>query len=76
MSLVRSNADNNAGRLLADWRRINVALTRPKRKLAVIGSPRTMAGVPVLAQFWELCCTKGWAVRLPGDALAKMHSEG
>lgn len=68
VSLVRGNAERSAGKLLADWRRINVALTRPKVKLAVIGSPATVASVPVLAALWRLCCERGWAVRLPQDA--------
>lgn len=28
ISLVRSNKDKNVGKLLKDWRRINVAVTR------------------------------------------------
>jgi DNA replication ATP-dependent helicase Dna2 len=69
VSLVRSNAERNAGKLLADWRRINVALTRPKVKLAIIGSKETVATVPILASLWRLCCERGWAVRLPKGAL-------
>ncbi|CAL8464813.1 g4348 [Coccomyxa elongata] len=65
VSLVRSNEERSAGKLLADWRRINVALTRPKRKLVIIASPATLAGVPVLASLWRLCCDRGWAVPLP-----------
>ena len=30
LSLVRSNLARNAGRLLLDWRRFNVAVTRAK----------------------------------------------
>lgn len=33
MSLVRSNSAREAGRLLADWRRVNVAVTRARAKL-------------------------------------------
>ncbi|RKO85155.1 AAA domain-containing protein, partial [Blyttiomyces helicus] len=35
-SLVRSNGKQKIGELLRDWRRINVAFTRAKRKLIVI----------------------------------------
>ncbi|BDA50404.1 DNA replication ATP-dependent helicase/nuclease DNA2 [Coccomyxa sp. Obi] len=68
VSMVRSNEERSAGKLLADWRRINVALTRPKRKLVIVGSPATLAGVPVLASLWKLCCERGWAVPLPPGA--------
>lgn len=43
ISLVRSNANNEIG-FLADTRRMNVALTRARRKLIVIGDSATIAG--------------------------------
>ncbi len=42
ISLVRSNESNNIG-FLRDLRRLNVALTRAKRKLIVIGDSSTIA---------------------------------
>eukprot|EP00946_MAST-07B_sp_MAST-7B-sp1_P003329 g3329.t1 len=41
-SLVRSNTAGEIGRLLKDWRRINVAFTRAKMKLIIIGSGNTL----------------------------------
>ena len=35
LSLVRSNKECVAGTLLADWRRINVAITRAQKKLVI-----------------------------------------
>ena len=45
ISLVRSNADGEIG-FLRDMRRMNVALTRARRKLIVIGDSATLSGHP------------------------------
>ncbi|KAJ8264584.1 hypothetical protein GJAV_G00150980 [Gymnothorax javanicus] len=42
VSFVRSNQDGNLGELLKDWRRLNVAITRAKLKLLMLGSTSTM----------------------------------
>ncbi|KAJ1961114.1 hypothetical protein IWQ62_003979 [Dispira parvispora] len=42
LSLVRSNAKGEVG-FLADYRRLNVAITRPKRQLCIIGDSETLA---------------------------------
>ncbi|TPX18862.1 uncharacterized protein E0L32_011477 [Thyridium curvatum] len=44
LSLVRSNEARSIGELLKDWRRINVAFTRAKTKLLVVGSRETLRG--------------------------------
>lgn len=49
LSLVRSNAASSPGALLADFRRVNVALTRAKTKLIIVGNSTTVAVVPVMA---------------------------
>jgi superfamily I DNA and/or RNA helicase len=45
VSLVRSNPDNQIG-FLEDVRRMNVALTRARRKLIVIGDSATISAHP------------------------------
>jgi ATP-dependent RNA/DNA helicase IGHMBP2 len=46
LSLVRSNSEGEVG-FLADVRRMNVALTRARRKLLVVGDSATLASHPV-----------------------------
>ena len=52
ISLVRSNAKNEIG-FLADRRRMNVALTRARRKLVVIGDSATLGIDPFYQAFFE-----------------------
>ena len=47
VSLVRSNTERRIGSLLRDWRRINVAFTRAKKKLILIGSETTLNSVSI-----------------------------
>lgn len=50
LSLVRSNMDGEMG-FLADTRRMNVAMTRAKRKLLVIGDSATLSAIPFYQSF-------------------------
>ena len=50
ISLTRSNADNKIG-FLSEIRRMNVAMTRARKKLVVIGDSSTLAQVPFYAAF-------------------------
>ncbi|KAA0145646.1 hypothetical protein FNF31_08001 [Cafeteria roenbergensis] len=42
VSLVRANSSGSLGSLLSDVRRVNVMLTRAKRKLVFVGSAATI----------------------------------
>lgn len=68
ISLVRSNAKQQVGSLLKDWRRINVAFTRAKSKLIVLGSLNTLRGTPLLQDFLELAKAHNWVYNLPFGA--------
>lgn len=69
LSCVRNNESNIVGDLLKDWRRVNVAVTRAKRKLVIVGSKGTLArGDPLLAKLIALCEVNGWMVDLPASA--------
>ena len=66
LSLVRSNAHGKAGRLLNDPRRINVAVSRAKHKLVLIGSSWTLKkGSETLSSLIDLMERKGWVLDLP-----------
>jgi len=46
ISTVRSNKRGNLG-FLTDWRRLNVAITRPRDSLVIIGNPNTLQHSPL-----------------------------
>ena len=58
VDLVRSNDDGEIG-FLADTRRMNVALTRARRFLLVVGDSATLAGHPYYAAFLVAVSERG-----------------
>jgi len=67
LSLVRNNENCSIGELLKDWRRINVAFTRAKTKLLVVGSRSTLGGCgeeEMLARFIGLMEDREWVYDL------------
>ncbi|WP_457625785.1 IGHMBP2 family helicase [Persephonella sp.] len=58
ISLVRSNPDEEIG-FLDDLRRLNVALTRAKRKLIVIGDEKTLSSNEIYKKFIGFVKEKG-----------------
>ncbi|KAI3396204.1 hypothetical protein diail_342 [Diaporthe ilicicola] len=78
LSLVRSNEACSIGDLLKDWRRINVAFTRAKTKLLVVGSRSTLKGSgceEMLARFIGLMEQRRWIYDLAPDALDEHYFE-
>ncbi|KAJ5665956.1 uncharacterized protein N7477_008404 [Penicillium maclennaniae] len=60
LSCVRSNSENHVGDLLRDWRRVNVAFTRARTKLLVVGSRSTLRdGNDLLYKYVRLVEGKG-----------------
>lgn len=55
------------GELLRDWRRINVAFTRAKAKLVIVGSRSTLAADPLLSRFLALMAASAWVIDLPSN---------
>jgi ATP-dependent RNA/DNA helicase IGHMBP2 len=58
ISLVRSNAKGEIG-FLGDIRRMNVAMTRARRKLLILGDSATLGGHPFYSRLLQYCETIG-----------------
>ena len=71
---MRSNSSGNLGELLKDWRRINVAITRAKHKIIMIGSKETLSFSPVLKRLIALIESKHWLIQ--GDCSFLDNIEG
>ncbi|KAL2634060.1 hypothetical protein R1flu_005539 [Riccia fluitans] len=69
ISFVRSNGQRQSGSLLADWHRINVAITRAKTKLVLFGSRTTLSSAPILKLLIQKVNELGGLLELPANAL-------
>jgi DNA replication ATP-dependent helicase Dna2 len=69
VSCVRSNKNQIVGDLLKDRRRVNVALTRARSKLIIVGSETTLSSNDLLKDMVSLCREKGWVFDLAPDML-------
>jgi superfamily I DNA and/or RNA helicase len=74
LSFVRSNHRGAVGTLLADWQRLNVAVTRAKVLLVMVGSARTLrGGVPLLARMLDYVQQEGQLITLAPDVLQQQQ---
>jgi thiazole synthase ThiGH ThiG subunit len=64
------------GTLLKDWRRVNVAMTRAKSKLVIVGSRRTLAAASLMREFVALVTRNGWVYMLPTAAGMSRAADG
>ncbi|CAI6246025.1 unnamed protein product [Periconia digitata] len=69
VSCVRSNENGVVGDLLKDRRRINVALTRARSKLIILGSEMTLSTNDLLRDMVSLCRCQGWVIDVDRDML-------
>jgi len=65
LSFVRSNPEGEVG-FLMDERRLNVAITRAKRKLIMIGDSKTLSRHPLYRELVEHVASRGRVVRWMG----------
>ncbi|MBE6500030.1 MAG: IGHMBP2 family helicase [Methanobrevibacter thaueri] len=63
ISTVRSNEDGNIG-FLRDLRRLNVAITRAKRKLIIIGNSSTLMCNPTYERLIDFCDSRNLIVKI------------
>jgi len=63
VSFVRSNDEGEIG-FLRDLRRLNVAITRPRRKLVLIGNTETLSSHPVYRRFIDYVKEEGELIAL------------
>jgi DNA replication ATP-dependent helicase Dna2 len=68
LSMVRSNEVGIVGELLKDWRRVNVALTRARSKLIVLGSRKTLKHNDLLNEMLVMMDKNHWSLDLPQHA--------
>ncbi|AGO12143.1 AaceriAEL218Wp [[Ashbya] aceris (nom. inval.)] len=64
ISTVRCNPSLNAGALLRELRRVNVAMSRARSKLILVCSLATISSVPQLQGFLRLLHRNGWVYTL------------
>lgn len=65
ISLVRSNKEGKVGRLLHDFRRLNVAFSRAKKKMIIVGSFTTLhRGSDVLRPVLDSMCQRNWVYKI------------
>lgn len=65
VSLVRSNPEARTGELLKDWRRLNVAFTRAKQKLVIVGSAKMMQRADGVSRFYNYIKSRNWVYECP-----------
>ncbi|XP_030232476.1 DNA replication ATP-dependent helicase/nuclease DNA2 [Gadus morhua] len=69
LSFVRSTQEEgNLGELLKDWRRLNVAVTRAKHKLLMVGSAATLRRYAPLEKLLNHLQQENMIIQLPTDA--------
>ncbi|KAM3666224.1 DNA replication ATP-dependent helicase/nuclease DNA2 isoform 2-T2 [Ammospiza maritima maritima] len=73
VSFVRNSIDENLGSLLKDWRRLNVAITRAKHKLVMVGCVPSLCCYPPLEKLLCHLQSQAMILNLPVGAHESIH---
>ncbi|XP_057259240.1 DNA replication ATP-dependent helicase/nuclease DNA2 [Pezoporus wallicus] len=73
VSFVRNSNEENLGTLLKDWRRLNVAITRAKHKLIMVGCVPSLAYYPPLEKLLCHLQSEAMIFNLPAGAHESLH---
>ncbi|XP_037759445.1 DNA replication ATP-dependent helicase/nuclease DNA2 isoform X3 [Chelonia mydas] len=73
VSFVRNNNDGNLGTLLMDWRRLNVAITRAKHKLIMLGCVSSLCLYPPLEKLLCHLNSEAMIFNLPSGAHERVY---
>ncbi|XP_037256405.1 DNA replication ATP-dependent helicase/nuclease DNA2 isoform X1 [Falco biarmicus] len=73
VSFVRNSSDENLGTLLKDWRRLNVAITRAKHKLIMVGCVPFLCCYPPLEKLLCHLQSEAMIFNLPAGAHESIH---
>ncbi|XP_035393754.1 DNA replication ATP-dependent helicase/nuclease DNA2 [Cygnus atratus] len=73
VSFVRNSNEENLGTLLKDWRRLNVAITRAKHKLVMVGCIPSLRRYPPLEKLLCHLQSEAMIFNLPAGAYESIH---
>ncbi|XP_065527044.1 DNA replication ATP-dependent helicase/nuclease DNA2 isoform X2 [Lathamus discolor] len=73
VSFVRNSNEENPGALLKDWRRLNVAITRAKHKLIMVGCVPSLSYYPPLEKLLCYLQSEAMIFNLPAGAHENLH---
>ncbi|KAI6066495.1 DNA replication ATP-dependent helicase/nuclease DNA2 isoform X3 [Aix galericulata] len=73
VSFVRNSYEENLGTLLKDWRRLNVAITRAKHKLVMVGCIPSLRRYPPLEKLLCHLQSEAMIFNLPAGAYESIH---
>lgn len=68
-----STRDYEAHELLANWRRVNVAFTRAKKRLILIGSKKQLKKIGIMSKFIDLLKEKDWIYNFEEEKMWKRY---